>query len=137
MVFYYIVKYILLYSQIYFTIQSNIFYNTVKYILLYSQLYFTIQSITSYYIVIFLEIRGMSFFFYFIVNYDLLYSQFYFTTQSILYVPLTEEIILKIFGSQKTAGNPGCSFEWPNIRAGYSSTQNCTTFEDSFANTDF
>ena len=44
--------------------------------------------------------------------------------------PLTEEIILKIFGSRDSAGNPGSSFEWPNIRAGHSSTQASTNKRD-------
>ena len=41
----YLVNYILLYSQLYFTTWSIIFYYIVNHILLYRQAYFTIQSI--------------------------------------------------------------------------------------------
>ena len=113
-IFHYIDNCILLYSQLYFTIQSIIFYylvpcsaadwsgeradrGLVNYILLYSQLYFTIQSIILYYIVNFILPCSQLYFTIYSQLYftprvvygsgsaGLLYSQFYFTIQSIIF----------------------------------------------------
>ena len=91
-------------------IQSIIFYYIVNYILLHSQLYFTIQLIIVNYSGFVIKEFSPDFpfsaactrtndpalvyiLFYYIVNYILLYSQLYFTTQSSIFYYIVNYIL--------------------------------------------